>query len=97
MQRNFVCRLGEIDLVMAHGEVTVFVEVRYRGQGSLGKAVESVTRTKQLKLSRAAGIFLSRNPALAVGPCRFDVISIDADTPEPRLEWIRNAFDSLLH
>jgi len=28
LERNFTCRGGEIDLIMEHGEILVFVEVR---------------------------------------------------------------------
>ena len=97
LRRNFHCRMGEIDLIMNDQGVTVFVEVRYRGPGSLLSAAETVDRGKQLKLSRAAGIFLSRNPRLAAGPCRFDVICIDADRSGTRLGWVRNAFESTLN
>lgn len=96
MERNFNCRMGEIDLVMADGEYLVFVEVRYRGVGSRASGSESVTAHKQLRVSRAAGIFLSRHPALANRPCRFDVIAFDGKAARPRLRWIRSAFDSAL-
>jgi len=96
MARNFHCRLGEIDLVMADGERIVFVEVRFRGHGSRGSGPQSVTFDKQLRVSRAAGIFLNRHPRLADRPCRFDVIALDGDLATPRLRWIRNAFHSAL-
>jgi putative endonuclease len=50
-----------------------------------------VTRAKQLKIARAAGIFLTREPTLARGPCRFDVVSIDGDDT-PRIHWLKDAF-----
>lgn len=94
LRRNFHCRLGEIDLVMKHGEITVFVEVRYRATSALGGAAQSVTRKKQLKLARAAGIFLSRSRRHATGPCRFDVVTITGTGPTPSIRWLRNAFES---
>lgn len=96
LQRNFHCRLGEIDLVMSHAGCTVFVEVRYRGPSSRGRGLESVTREKQLKLARAAGIFLNAHPRLAAGPCRFDVVALDGEGSRPRIRWVRNAFESAL-
>lgn len=91
LQRNFLCRCGEIDLVMRDGDTTVFVEVRFRGSGSRAEALASVDRRKQLRLSRAAGIFLHRHRRLGAGPCRFDVIAIDGDGAP---NWVRNAFES---
>lgn len=91
--RNFHCRLGEIDLVMSDGETIVFVEVRYRRNSHFGSATESVTRNKQLKICRTAGIFLSRRPALATRPCRFDVIGINGERHNVSLNWIKGAFE----
>jgi len=92
LARNFHCRLGELDLVMGDGPTTVFVEVRYRRNTRHGTAAETVTHKKQLKMSRAAGIFLSRRPTLATGPCRFDVVGISGPAEHPTIEWISNAF-----
>lgn len=94
--RNFHCRLGELDLVMADQDTVVFVEVKYRGPGSRVSGIEAVTPHKQLRLSRAAGMFLNRHPTLAHRPCRFDVVAIDGGDCKPRFRWIRNAFESAL-
>ena len=93
LARNFHCRLGEIDLIMRDGETIVFVEVRYRRNNHFGSAIESVTHNKQLKICRTAGIFLSRRPALASLPCRFDVVGISGAPDNTSLEWICAAFE----
>ena len=92
VQRNYRCKLGEIDLVMRERELLVFVEVRFRGAGSHVPACETVDFRKQRKLVRAAGHFLLCNRQLAELPCRFDVLGISEDQGCPRCEWIRNAF-----
>lgn len=94
LARNFRCRSGEIDLIMSHGDTTVFVEVRYRGPGSRASGLESVTASKQSRIARAAGRFLTRHPRLAAGPCRFDVVAVDRSGRETELAWVRNAFES---
>lgn len=91
LRRNFLCRVGEVDLVMNDAGVTVFVEVRFRGPGSHVSAAQSVSPRKQLRLARAAGMFLRQHPALAAGACRFDVVAFEQEQ-QPR--WIRNAFES---
>ncbi|MCB1770374.1 MAG: YraN family protein, partial [Candidatus Competibacteraceae bacterium] len=58
--RNFRCRTGELDLIMRDGEYLVFVEVRSRRYARYGTPAESVTRTKQQKLLRAAAFYLQR-------------------------------------
>ena len=58
--RNFRCRTGELDLIMRDGEQLVFVEVRSRRYIRYGTPAESVTRTKQQRLLRAAAFYLQR-------------------------------------
>ncbi|SFC19986.1 YraN family protein [Collimonas sp. OK412] len=90
VERNFRCKGGEIDLVLAEpvSGLLVFVEVRQRNSRRYGGAAASVTRSKQAKLIIAAEVFLQR---YAQPPaCRFDVVAIDDDV----IEWIRQAFET---
>ena len=57
VQRNFLCKLGEIDLVMQEGESLVFVEVRQRAAGRFGGAAASITPAKQRRMWQAAQVF----------------------------------------
>lgn len=91
LARNVRCRLGEIDLVLRDGLATVFCEVRYRRGNSRGGAAASVDAGKQARLTAAARWYLARNPALARGPCRFDVVAIEGAAPY-RVAWLRDAF-----
>jgi putative endonuclease len=88
--RNFRCRVGELDLIMRDGEQLVFVEVRSRRHSRYGTPAESITRTKQQRLLRAAALYLQRQRLDP--PCRFDVVAILQTGDEPRIEWIRDAF-----
>lgn len=91
--RNYRCRLGEIDLVMRHGDCLVFAEVRYRGGRRFTRAVLTVDMHKQRKLIRTAALFLSGRPQFANTPVRFDVVAIDADSRgHESIEWLRDAF-----
>jgi putative endonuclease len=89
--RNYRCRGGEIDLVMAEGDTLVFVEVRYRSGVRFGRAEETVGAAKQARLLTAANHYLQRHadPRAA----RFDVVAIHPD-PQGGLDvkWIRDAF-----
>ena len=89
LERNFRCRLGEIDLVARDGDTTVFVEVRRRASsGAFGGARASITSAKRGKLLRAARFYLSRLRTMPA--CRFDALLIEGDPP--RIDWIRDAF-----
>lgn len=92
LERNLLCRAGEIDLVALDGRVLVFVEVRFRGSASHGGAAASVNRRKQRRLLRAAQYFLPgltrRHFAGRTPACRFDVVC----EQDGSLQWIRHAF-----
>ena len=92
LARQLRFRLGELDLVMLHGEVLVFVEVRYRAHAGHGDGIDSITRAKRGKLMRAAAMFLQRHPRYANTPCRFDVVAATGALDAPQFEWIRDAF-----
>ncbi len=88
-ERNYRCRLGEIDLIATDGEGLVFVEVRMRNGAAFGTALESITPNKKKRLIAAAKYYLmelGREPF-----CRFDVIAIDEGGPP---EWHQGAFDT---
>jgi len=94
LERNFNCRVGEIDLVMSDGATLVFMEVRYRASDSHGSGAESVSITKQGRLVRAAQRFLQMKPQHPATVCRFDVVSIGRYQGQTRIDWIQNAFDA---
>ena len=86
--RNYSCRLGEIDLILADGAALVFAEVRLRSNREFGGAAASITEAKRQRILLAARHYLSGRPER---PCRFDVMLLDALDPD-RIEWIKDAF-----
>ncbi|PTR34876.1 putative endonuclease [Luteibacter sp. OK325] len=90
VRANFLCRHGEIDLVMRDGDTVVFVEVRYRRSAAFGGALGSVTAAKRRKLISAAHLWLAWHPHDARRPCRFDVLAFEGDA----VEWVRGAFET---
>jgi putative endonuclease len=93
LERNFLIRAGEIDLIMHDGESIIFVEVRYRKESDFGDGAASVTKAKQRKLGRTALAYLQKHKKNNEY-CRFDVISITKDLHSPStIDWIKNAFD----
>ena len=94
LKRNWLCRAGELDLVMLEGDTVVFIEVRYRRHSAWGGALESIDRRKQQKLIRAAQLFLQQESRWSRHPCRFDAVAIEATSSTATPNWIRNAFDA---
>jgi len=96
IERNFLCRGGEIDLVMqTRGFMgpaqLVFVEVKFRSQG-FEKALLSITEEKIRKIIFAAEIFLMKNPQFIRQPCRFDVVTVTRSRAYYRCQWLRDAW-----
>ncbi|HSA88286.1 MAG TPA: YraN family protein [Burkholderiales bacterium] len=87
LERNWRCRLGEIDLVAEERGMLVFAEVRMRSRPGFGGAGESVTAAKRQRLLAAARLYLAHRPQ---APCRFDVFLVDG--PAASVQWIRDAF-----
>jgi putative endonuclease len=85
--RNYLCRLGELDLIMQDKEFLVVVEVRYRKNNLYGCALESVTKGKQRKIIAAAQTYLQQSKIKS--PVRFDVVGI---TGKDQLDWVKSAF-----
>jgi putative endonuclease len=87
IERNWRCRLGEIDLIAEECGTLVFAEVRMRRRWGHGGAGESVTAAKRARLLAAARLYLSRRPG---AQCRFDVFLVDGLAGD--VQWIRDAF-----
>jgi putative endonuclease len=87
VERNFLCKAGEIDLIMQQRASLVFVEVRRRASGAFGGAAASVTPAKQRRLINTAQYYLLRYPSPP--PCRFDLVAIDGET----LSWMQNVLE----
>ncbi len=87
-ERNFRCRLGEIDLIVEKDGVLVFVEVKYRRDAICGAPQEAVGYRKQQRISNAASVYLYTRKYPTDTPCRFDVVSVSGE----EIAVIENAF-----
>jgi putative endonuclease len=92
LQRNYRCRMGELDLVALQGAVLVIAEVRLRSSDRYGGAAASITHGKRRRIVRATRHLLARHPALQKLPVRFDAVLVSS--AEGPVEWIRGAFDA---
>lgn len=89
---NFRTRLGEIDLIAQKGGYICFVEVKTRGENSIGEAKEAVDFPKREKLTATAQIFNKVYPTKKQP--RFDVceVYLDSECKLLKLNYIENAF-----
>ena len=91
IKRNWTSSVGEIDVVAIEADTLSFLEIKARATSEFGTAIESVTRRKQLRLGRAASLYLAEFPW--DGPCRFDVLGLDLGTHGWEYTLIRGAFE----
>jgi len=93
IERNFRCRLGEIDIIGEMDNMTVIVEVRGRSSDKWGIAAESVNYDKQRKLRRLATYYMC-HMGKADEAYRIDVLSLryGADGDPVEFQWIKSAF-----
>ena len=92
LERNYRCRAGELDLICLEGARVAFVEVRYRRDGALVSAAQSVDASKQRRLRLAAAHYLHFHGELRHRPCRFDVVTVTGTGEDSEIGWIRDAF-----
>ena len=93
IERNYRCRLGEVDLICRHNGVLIFVEVKTRAEGSLGSGTDAVDRRKRSRIVKAAAEYLSAH-GLWDKPCRFDVVSVVKRDGRLACEHLPDAFQA---
>jgi putative endonuclease len=93
LAQNLSSPLGEIDLLMQDADQWVFVEVRQRKSMSFGGAAASISSTKQLRLRRQAQKILQDRFGGRTWPSvRFDVVAIEGNVEDGKINWIPSAF-----
>ena len=62
LERNFRCRMGEIDLIAEKDGEISFVEVKTRRSARFGMPAEAVGAEKQRRMRRTAEFYLKSHP-----------------------------------
>jgi putative endonuclease len=93
LDRNWRCREGELDVVVARGSEVVFCEVKTRRSVEFGVPAEAVTVKKQRRIRRLALRWLDAHPEARAPALRFDVASVLAERDRPLVvDMIEGAF-----
>ncbi len=92
VERNVRTPFGEIDLIAAHRDVLVFVEVKSRTSVAYGGPELAVDADKRRRLSRAALCYIA-DRKMDDRLSRFDVIGISIKGSETDVEHWKDAFD----
>ena len=90
LARNWRCREGEIDLVVARGDAVVVVEVKTRSGEGFGHPFEAIDARKRTRLWRLAIAWLAAHRDAVQGRrLRIDAIGLTgADPRTARLEHL---------
>ncbi len=92
IERNYVCKMGEMDIIAQEKDTLVFVEVKTRTSMDFGPPQLAVNSTKQMQLSKVALNFLKEKGCEDV-KARFDVLAIVLRHTGEEIELIKDAFD----
>lgn len=79
LERRYRNKCGEIDLIMRDGETIVFAEVKTRKTGSPGAGMAAVNTLKQIRIARAAALYLMSTRQNR-SPVRFDVVEVNQES-----------------
>ena len=70
------CSAGEIDLILRHRNRLIFAKVKYRQHGMTDQIL---SRRQQQRITKAASLFLAKNPTFTTFDCQFDFIIMQAE------------------
>lgn len=92
LKKNYVCKLGEMDIIARDKDTLVFIEVKTRTSNLFGPPQMAVNLSKQTKLSKVALNFLKENKIEDI-KARFDVVAIEIRPDQDKIELIKDAFE----
>lgn len=90
VERNFRCRMGEIDIIAEDKDYLCFIEVKFRSGTGCGSPLEAITRKKQHRIIRVAQYYMAGHGYTLDTLCRFDVVAIQKN----EITLLRDAFCS---
>lgn len=88
IERNYRCRIGEIDIIAENEGYLVFIEVKYRHSANKGNPFDSITLKKQSTIRKVAQYFMLCHNYDENMKCRFDAVGILNN----EITLIKNAF-----
>ncbi len=92
IQKNYVCKMGEMDIIAKEKDTLVFIEVKTRTSTTFGPPQLAVNHKKQSQMSKVALYFLKEKKLEDI-KARFDVVAILLGPRGEEIELIRDAFD----
>lgn len=94
IQRNFECKIGEIDIIAKEKDEIVFVEVKTRASALYGQPKDAVDVTKKKHIYRSAEFYIYIRH-LEKYPVRIDVIEVYKKQGKFKVHHIKNAITEI--
>ncbi|TAH72210.1 MAG: YraN family protein [Anaerolineaceae bacterium] len=91
LEKNFRCKMGEIDLIGRSDGYLCFIEVKYRSSKEYGFPSEAVDYRKRRRIVGTALSYMNYHKLSPDTPCRFDIVVI----LDHKYSLIKNAFDGI--
>lgn len=91
IDRNFLWKKGEIDIIAKKDDKIIFIEVRGKENEDI-RGYETVDLKKQKRIIETAKFYLESKNLYGKKDVRFDVISINLKDEKIELEHFENAF-----
>ncbi len=92
IERNYGCKMGEMDIIAREKDTLVFIEVKTRTSTHFGPPQLAVHVNKQRQLSKIALNYLKEKHLKDV-KARFDVVAILLNQGGEQVELIKDAFE----
>lgn len=87
IERNYRCKLGEIDIIAKKYDLLIFVEVKTRRNNNFGYPVESITKEKQRHIYNTVYYYLITHK-IAYNEVRIDAIEVYVEFGNTRINHI---------
>jgi len=94
LDRNYLTKSGEIDLIMQDRDTVAFIEVRARSSIKSMHPVETIDTKKREHIIRTSLHYLQNQQGKLNNTYRFDVVILTGPVNSAKIEWIKNAFEA---
>ena len=90
LERNYKCKIGEIDIIAKKDNIIRFVEVKYRKDQQYGGAFYAINNKKLEKIYKVASFYVMVNKLENEFFC-FDAVLINGD----KIQYIDNIYQNM--
>ncbi|SHJ54047.1 putative endonuclease [Clostridium cavendishii DSM 21758] len=93
LEKNFRCRMGEIDIIAIQGNILSFIEIKSRFSASYGNPCEAVTYFKIRKIINTANYYIFKEKFFNIN-VRFDIMEVILNYNDNtyKINFIKDAF-----